>query len=93
MNVEGKNHSKEHLLKKCLQTQKKSGFLMSWYSLQIFSKRLTPEYVKQDANFRKAIMIQQCVAIGLWRLLTGDAFYTKTFGVGNSVSIALLIVR
>ena len=64
---------------------RKSVFCISQYSFEKLVEKLTPAFAKQVTNFRKAILIQKLVAITLWRLSTGNTFFTgaKMFGGGT----------
>ena len=53
---------------------------------------LTPYVQKRDTNFRSAIPVEKRVAIGVWRLATGNAFRTiaKTFAVGKATALHIV---
>ena len=53
--------------------------------------KLTPLLQKQDTVFGPAIPVEKRVAIGIWRLATGNSYriVAKTFAVGKSTAVAI----
>ena len=50
-----------------------------------------PNLEKQDSNLRKAIPIEKHVGVALWRLATGNSFWSvaKTFAIGKSTAVKI----
>ena len=57
---------------------------MSFDSFQALCRILSPFMAKRNTRFRAAVPIEKRVAIGLWRLGTGESYRSTsiTFGVG-----------
>ena len=61
-------------------------FRLNASSFKSLVELVRPRLEKRDTQFRKAICIEKRVAIGLWRLTTGNSYRTiaQSFGVGIS---------
>ena len=64
-------------------------FRMSFDSFQALCRILSPFMAKRNTRFRAAVPIEKRVAIGLWRLGTGESYRSTsiTFGVGKCTAL------
>ncbi|XP_068680624.1 uncharacterized protein [Montipora foliosa] len=67
-------------------------FRMSFDSLQALCRILSPFMAKRNTRFRAAVPIEKRVAIGLWRLGTGESYRSTsiTFGVGKCTALNIV---
>ena len=67
-------------------------FQMSPSTFEYIIGHVEQNMAKADTAFRKAVRIEKCVGVGLWRLSTGNSFRTisKVFGIGKSTVIKLV---
>ena len=52
---------------------------------------LAPRISKNDTSFRKAILVKECVAVGLWRLATENLYQciTRMVAIGRSTAVKI----
>ena len=69
----------------------KANFRMSGESFQQLARLVSPALIKRDTQFRRAIAVEKRVAIGIWRLSTGNSFTSiaKVFVVGKSTAVTI----
>ena len=50
-----------------------------------------PALEKRDTQLRRAIPIEKCIGVAIWRLATGDTFrpIAKTFAIGKSTPVKI----
>ena len=50
-----------------------------------------PALEKRDTQIRRAMPIEKCVGVAIWRLATGDMFRSiaKTFAIGKSTAVKI----
>lgn len=70
----------------------KEHFRMNLDSFQEFCRVLSPLMLKRDTHFRAAVPLEKRVAIGLWRLATGESYRSAsvTFGVGKCTALNIV---
>ena len=70
----------------------KEHFRMNLDSFQELCRVLSPVMAKRDTRFRAAVPLEKRVAIGLWRLATGDSYRSTsvTFGVGKCTALNIV---
>ena len=81
------------MLKENFDEQRKNDFRMARnYFLEIV-RIIQPVREKRDKQIRRAIPIEKCVAIVLWRLSTGNQFRTtaKASDVGKSTAVQIAV--
>ena len=63
----------------------KKDFRMSGESFRELVALLAPRISKNDTSFKKSIPVKKHVAVGLWRLVTGNSYrcIAKTFAIGK----------
>ena len=67
-------------------------FRMSFNSFQALCRILSPFMAKRNTRLRAAVPIEKRVAIGLWRLGTGESYRSRsiTFGVGKCTALNIV---
>ncbi|XP_066934300.1 uncharacterized protein [Clytia hemisphaerica] len=72
-------------------SQWRQDFRIKKETFEMLVRLMSPRLAKQDTQLRKAVPIEKRIAIGLWRLATGNAYRTvgKTFGVAKSTAVSI----
>ena len=70
----------------------KEHFRINLDSFQELCRVLAPQMMKRDTRFRAAVPLEKRVAIGLWRLATGESYRSTsvTFGVGKCTALNIV---
>ena len=69
----------------------KANFRLSCESFQKLVRLVSPALIKRDTQFHRAIAVEKGIAIGMWRLSTGNSFRSiaKVFAVGKATTMTI----
>ena len=67
----------------------KENFRISRNTLRFIVRLVSPDLAKADTNMRKALSVEKRIAVVLWRLATGDTYWSTSlqFGVGRTTAL------